>query len=143
MWRRLQLQGDGCSTNEPSARTEPRPHPSLASGSNYLVLRATPFGKDSMRIAVLWILVISALDAGYCVHDGSGLASVELNPLVVWLLDLGGMPALVGAKVAGTSLVVWLIGEMRRLRYGHCCVTVAVICMVQLVVLLSYVPRWM
>mgnify|MGYP006399583477 FL=1 len=96
-----------------------------------------------MRYAVLWIAAISALDAGYCVYDGTGLSVSELNPLVVWLLLIGGMPLLVSAKVAGTSLVVWLIGEMGRMRYRHCCMVVTVICMVQLVVLLSYIPRWL
>jgi hypothetical protein len=95
-----------------------------------------------MRYALCWIVAISALDAWYCVSDGHAMYSIELNPLVTRLLDIGGMPLLVSAKVAGTGALVVVVGEMRDRLYRFTGIVVTVLCMVQSLVLLSYIPRW-
>ena len=95
-----------------------------------------------MRIALIWIAAVSALDAAYCVHDGYGFVSDELNPLVVWVVEQAGIAGLVGAKVIGTSLVLMTLYELWFVRYCHRWIVVTVLCMVQLAVVLSYIPRW-
>ena len=95
-----------------------------------------------MRLALIWIAAVSALDAAYCVHDGYGFVSDELNPLVVWVVEQAGIAGLVGAKVIGTSLVLMTLYELWFVRYRHRWIVVTVLCMVQLAVVLSYIPRW-
>ena len=96
-----------------------------------------------MRLALIWIAAVSALDAAYCVHDGYGFVSDELNPLVVWVVEQAGIAGLVGAKVLGTSIVMVAITDMYTREYGYRCGVVTVLCMVQALVVLSYVPRWL
>ena len=95
-----------------------------------------------MRLALIWIAAVSALDAAYCVHEGYGFVSDELNPLVVWVVEQAGIAGLVGAKVIGTSLVLMTLYELWFARYRHRWIGVTVLCMVQLAVVLSYIPRW-
>ena len=96
-----------------------------------------------MRTALIWIAAVSALDAAYCVHDGSDFVVDEINPLVIYLMRIGGMPSLVAWKVLGTSLAIYGLQAMTYRDYRHRCMIVTVMCMVQALVVLSYIPRWL
>ena len=94
-------------------------------------------------LALVWIVGISALDAWYTVCDGVSMIGLERNPIVSWLMTVGGMPAFVVGKVIGTSMVTLVVREMERNRYRWSGVIVTVLCMLQSMVLLSYTPRWL
>jgi len=95
-----------------------------------------------MRVLLIWIIVVSALDVSYCVHDGTGFVRDEMNPLVTYVVTACGLPVFVGVKLFGTSLVCLVLREMYVLGYAYRHVVVTAMCTVQLAVLLSYVPRW-
>ena len=95
-----------------------------------------------MRVLLIWIIGVSALDAAYCVHDGAGFVRDEVNPLVSYVVTEWRLPVFVGMKLFGTSLSCLLMREMVDCGYRHRHVVVTAMCTVQLAVLLSYVPRW-
>jgi len=97
-----------------------------------------------MRVLSLaWIVVISGVDTWYTVFDGLPAIALERNPLVTWILLVGGLPGFTMCKLIGTSVVVYSLCEMSRREWFWCGTVTTVLCMVQSLVLMSYLPRWM
>ncbi len=68
--------------------------------------------------SILWwvIAIVSCIDLYWAIHIRDSLLELELNPLGVYLIKLGGLELFMALKMFGTILVLSILSYLYRRR---------------------------
>ena len=68
--------------------------------------------------SILWwvIAIVSCVDLYWAIHIRNTLVELELNPLGIYLMKLGGLELFMALKMLGTILVLFVLSYLYRRR---------------------------
>tara|TARA_Y100000310_G_C20158933_1_gene568233 strand:- start:107 stop:511 length:405 start_codon:yes stop_codon:yes gene_type:complete len=68
--------------------------------------------------SILWwvIAIVSCIDLYWAIRIRDSLPELELNPLGVYLMELGGLELFMALKMLGTILVLFILSYLYRRR---------------------------
>ena len=71
--------------------------------------------KKFLYLFMWWgIAIVSCIDLYWAIHIGDNLREIELNPLGVYLMDVGGLELFMASKMIGTILVLSALSCMYK-----------------------------